>query len=130
MDAFGVIQSLAVPTSGDIAGQGQGSTMAQRGNPGVVAAVAPTAGAPAVSNPFGGGGEGLGVVAWVAVLVLLLVLKFAAEHGSDEKEFASIRVGFWSFLVITIVAVLGINAAKWIFSTWHIPGVSSLVLAS
>lgn len=129
MDAFGVIQNIASPTIGDVAGQGQGATMAQRGNPGVVAAVRGPS-APSVSNPMGGGGEGLGVVAWVGVLLLLLVLKFAAEHGADAKEFASIRVGFWSFIVITIVAILGINASKWIFGTWHVPGVSSLVLAS
>lgn len=129
MDAFGVIQNIASPTSGDVLGQGQGATMAQRGNPGVVDTVDPAASAPDVNNPMGLGG-GNPVIAWVAVLVFLLVIKFAAEHGTEEKEFASIRVGFWSFIVITIVAILGINASKWIFSTWHVPGASALVLAA
>lgn len=131
MDAFNTISTVAAPTAGDIAGtNGSGSpTMGQRGNPGVVAAMDPTAGAPDVNTSMGVGG-GNPVIAWVAVLVFLLVLKFAAEHNSEEKEFASIRVGFWSVLVITITAILGLNAMKWIFGTWHVPGASALVLAA
>lgn len=131
MDAFNTISTLVAPTAGDVAGtNGSGApTMGQRGNPGVVAAMDPSAGAPDVNTDMGVGG-GNPVIAWVAVLVFLLVLKFAAEHGAENNEFASIKVGFWSIMVITIVSILGINAAKWIFSTWHVPGASALVLAA
>jgi hypothetical protein len=130
MNALDVTLNLAAPTTGDIAGQGQGASMAQRGNPGVVGTVDPNSGAsPTVANNFPGQ-TGNPIVAWVAVLVLLVALKFGAEHGAQESEFSSIRVGLWSFLVITIVAVLGLNFAKWVFGTWTVPGVSQLVLAA
>lgn len=130
MDALNVLSNLASPTQGDVSGSiGSGATMAQRSNPGVVATLDPLQTAPQVNNPFGMGG-GNPVVSWVAVLVLLLGLKFAAEHGAEPNEFASVRFGFYSFFVITVTAILGINAAKWFVSQWHVPGVSALVLAS
>lgn len=129
MDAMNILANLASPTVGDINGFGTGNTTRTNSNPGVTADVVGTASAPTVSTPFGANG-GNPVVAWVGVIILLLVLKFASEHGEEKSEFANVRVGFYSFLVITIVAILGINAAKWLFGTWHIPGVTPLVLAS
>jgi hypothetical protein len=130
LDALAVATSLANPYVGDVSGSGTGTTIRSAGNPGVATAITDAPSTTLVAAQHHGGPADNAVVAWVAVAVLLIGLKFAAEHGTEEKEFSSVRIGFWNFVAITIVAILGINAAKWFAGTWQIPGISTLVLAS
>jgi len=124
------LQRLSLPSQGDFQ-QGAGVSTEQRavanvvdndtkwGLPGTI--VAPEMHSAPFAQP---------VPVWIAIAVLLVVAKFAAEKKGDASDFSSIRLGTWNVVMITTVAILGINVAKWIFGYWRIPGISPLVLAS
>jgi len=67
---------------------------------------------------------------WIALIVLIVALKFAAENGNDGSSFSNIKVGFWNVMVITLSAIVGLIFTKWVFGMYRIPGLSDIVLAA
>jgi hypothetical protein len=70
------------------------------------------------------------VPVWLALVGLLIILKYVEEKNGQASDFASIRVGFSNFLKIWIIAVVSLNLGHWIFGYWRVPGISTLVLAA
>jgi len=44
-------------------------------------------------------------------------------------DFADVKPTVYSFLVVTIMAIVGIVAAKYLFNRWRVPGLTDLVNA-
>jgi hypothetical protein len=75
------------------------------------------------------GGSGNPLLAWGLLIVLLFALMFVAKRvGSEQSEFASIKMSFYNVLVISLAAVIGINFFKLIFTKFPVPGVSTIFL--
>jgi hypothetical protein len=67
---------------------------------------------------------------WIAIIVLLVALKFVAEKAGDSGSYSNIKVGAWNTLVVTISAIIGLTFLKWVFGMYRIPGLSAIVLAA
>jgi len=97
-----------------------------------VSVVDPNSGNPAVtvgaSANVGGSPRTLGY--WVGLVVLLLVMVFAARKAGGEEDFRNIRPTFYNFLAITLTAVVGIVGLKAIFGKYRVSGLSDVILAA
>ena len=103
------------------------------GNSTSVGALAADANVPAGGGVFAGlqGTAGGHPIAWwFAIFALLIVMKFSWEASGEKEDFRSIRIGFWSFAVITINAILGIALLKWVAATYKIPGFTDLMASA
>ena len=67
---------------------------------------------------------------YIALAVLFIVLKFAAEESGNASDFGNIKIGIWNIVTITIAAVLGLTFAKYAFARIQVPGLSNLVAAA
>ncbi len=109
---------------------GQGLTTGTRTVPGSVDADANNIGGYQVAPGLAGTSMGHPVTWWVAILVILIGIKFAAEKGGEGSDFSNIKVGFWNLFVITFSAIVGLVFTKWVFAKYYVPGLSDVVLAS
>jgi hypothetical protein len=66
---------------------------------------------------------------WIALIVALLVLKYAAEEYGD-RDFSSIKIGFYNVFVITLAAIIGLNLTKLAVTKWPVPGLTTIVQAA
>lgn len=89
-----------------------GGISASPANPGAVATVAPK-----VST----------IWYFFAVILLLIGLKFAVEHERTKMDFSFAGIGVYNFIVITIMALLGIITFKVILNKWQVPGLTDLI---
>jgi hypothetical protein len=72
-------------------------------------------------------------VLWAGLMFvgLLVVLMFAAQHLSDEKEdFRNIKASAYNALVIGLAAVVTIPVIKYLAAKVPIPGVKTWVMAA
>lgn len=67
---------------------------------------------------------------WLALIVLVIAVKFIAEKNDEAGEFKNIRVGFFNIMVITLCAVIGLTLLKWIFGIYKVPGIAPLIEAA
>lgn len=123
----------AEQTTADVAGspQGSGITTAQKSNPNV-ALVNPRGNlpGPVVGSAFHGSPLAQPVPIWFGLIALLVATRYFASKAGEASEYASIRIGFYNIVVITLSAVVGINLGKWVFGYWKLPGISALWLAT
>lgn len=89
-----------------------------RGNPGTD-----------VASHLDGTPAGHPVSWWVAIIVLLVAIKFFAEKGG-EGGFSNVRIGFFNVVTITLAAVVGLTFLKWVFGLYRVPGISAIILAA
>lgn len=97
-------QTLGNPTSGDFV-MGAGVSTAQLANPGV--ALIGKSGAQTASGPAWMQSPGV----WAGIVIGLILLKIIMER-KGKSEFASVRIGLESWLVVTLLAATGIYALK------------------
>lgn len=67
---------------------------------------------------------------WVGLVILLVVMVFAARKAGGEEDFRNIRPTFYNFLAITLTAIVGIVGMKAIFSKFRVSGLSDVILAA
>lgn len=66
---------------------------------------------------------------WIAIIVVLIVLKVVAEKYTD-RDFSSIKIGIYNVFVITLAAIVGLNLAKLAVTKWPVPGLTTVVQAA
>ena len=68
---------------------------------------------------------------WYFLLVaaILVVIKFLVEHEKSGVQPVIMGVGVYNFIVITLIAILGIAGFKVIFNKYQVPGLTTLVNA-
>src|SRR6202165_1030205 len=70
-------------------------------------------------------------VPWiVAIIVVLIVLRFTTEKFDNSADYANLKVSAYSIMVITLSAIIGIPIAKLLFNRFPVPGLTTLVNAS
>jgi hypothetical protein len=75
------------------------------------------------------GASGNPLMAWGILIILLFALMFIAKRvGSEQSEFASIKMSFYNVIVISLAAVIGINFFKLVFTKFPVPGISTIFL--
>ena len=62
-----------------------------------------------------------------ALIALVLVAKWATETRGEGLELAHIHVGGYNFLMITVLAIVGIDVMKLIFTRWNVPGLTPVI---
>ena len=62
-----------------------------------------------------------------ALIALVLVAKWATETRGEGLELAHIHVGGYNFLMITVLAIVGIDIMKLIFTRWNVPGLTPVI---
>ncbi len=67
---------------------------------------------------------------WFGVILLIIALKWAAEHNAEGKDYGTIRVGLYNILVITLAGIIGNTALKMLLSKYRFAGLSDLVLGA
>lgn len=67
---------------------------------------------------------------WIALVAILIAIKYFAEWGQEGAQFANIRIGFFNVMVITLAAIVGLVFLKWVFGMYRVPGVSAIILAA
>lgn len=67
---------------------------------------------------------------WIAIIAVLIVIKYLAESSGEASDYSNIRIGFLSIIVITLSAVVGMIFLKWVAGLYRIPGFSDIILAS
>ncbi len=66
------------------------------------------------------------MIMFFAMIALILAVKWISE-GPASMEVAHIHVGGYNFLMITAIAIVGIDLFKLIFTRWHVPGLSPVI---
>ncbi len=61
------------------------------------------------------------------LIALILLAKWATESNGEGLELAHIHVGGYNFLMITVIAIVGIDIFKLIFTRWNVPGLSPVI---
>lgn len=61
------------------------------------------------------------------LLVLLIGLKYLSEHEKAKMQVAVIGIGVWNWVVITLMAILGITVSKAIFNRYPVRGITQIV---
>lgn len=92
--------------AGDFAGTGAGTTTATAPHQNV------PMGTPYSTAQAGLTSSGSPVGVLVAVLVLLIALRFAAAKVGEQGDYQAIAPTFWNVLVIGLAAILGITLMK------------------
>lgn len=131
--------TAALPGSADYSANpgGPGLTISARTNQqalaavgqdaiGTGAAVAQTVVAPQAA----GTAAGHPVSWWVALIVIVIAIKFFAEQAEDSGEFKNVRIGFFNIIVITLSAIVGMIFLKWFFGLYQVPGLSGIIEAA
>jgi hypothetical protein len=67
---------------------------------------------------------------FAAVVLILVALNFAVEREGSRSQFHLVHIGVWNWIVITLMAVLGIIAVKTIFNKYQVPGLTTLINAA
>lgn len=116
------------PLAGDL-NPGSGISTATETSPQAVAADAGVFQGMTVGAAMQGTAAGHPVTWWFAIIALVIGLKFAAEAAGEENEFHSLRVGILNTVIVTIMAIIGIAFAKWVFGFYKVPGLSTLILS-
>ena len=104
----------------DINGPAYGQTTGNSGHVGVAtrnaqAGVAPISSATATAAARTSGSP-VGVL--IAVLVLLVLLRFAAGKSGDADDYGAIAPTFWNVMVITLASILGLTLLKAVSIKW------------
>lgn len=84
-------------------------------NPAVAASQNPVITA---SNPW---------ITFVAIIVILCILKWAMEHEKSGMQPAFMGIGMYNFIAVTLMATLGILTEKAIVNKYPIKGVTNLI---
>lgn len=81
----------------------------------------------AVTSPV----QGNPLMWWgVLVIVLLALMWLSKRVGSQGENFSNVRVSAWNVLIVTLAAVIGINALKALTAYVNVPGLTPLVHAT
>ncbi len=83
-----------------------------------------------IAAPVAAGGSTLAgqpMIMLFGLIALILLAKWATESRASEMELAHIHVGGYNFLMITVIAIVGIDIFKLIFTRWNVPGLSPVV---
>lgn len=111
----------------DIHGSGYGQGTVNSGHVGMATHNAATGtGAYSTATDSGAArtaGNPVGVL--IAVLVLLVLLRFAAGKTGDSEAYGAIAPTAWNILVVTLAAVLGLTLLKAVATKW-LPANSAL----
>ena len=67
------------------------------------------------------------VIMYVGLILVLFLLKLYGEHPDTVPELAHVHIGGYNVITITLVAILGIDAAKILMAKWPVPGLAQVV---
>ncbi len=67
---------------------------------------------------------------WFALILLIVAIKWAAEHNKEGGEFATIRVGLLNVFIITVASIIGKTCLKMLLSKYRFAGLTDLVVAA
>ena len=121
----------ALPHIADFGNPGTGLTFSSQTNDVVLSAEnqSDDDGGAIVAPAMHGTLAGEPVAWWLAIIGVIIAIKFFAEKGGDGSQFANIKVGFWNLLTITLTAVIGLTFLKWVFGIYKVPGLSPIIEA-
>lgn len=107
-----------------------GDSLGVQGSAGSNAGDGPTSGHPAVDYAAAVGMTGRPLNWWVMMLVLLVFLMWGSRKlGTNDGDFANIRLSAYNVLTIGLASIIGISFFKMVFTKVPVPGLTSLVLA-
>jgi hypothetical protein len=86
------------------------ATAAAAGSPDSYQGFADPTATSAVATPVVGGPSGL--MWWVAIVILIALMLFAARKTGQAEEFKNLRASTYNILFITLVAIVGLTGAK------------------
>jgi hypothetical protein len=66
---------------------------------------------------------------WLALIVAIVVWKFLEERG-DHSALSELKIGVSNVIKVTVMAIIGLTLAKWIFGVYVVPGLSAVVEAA
>jgi hypothetical protein len=92
---------------------------------------APDTGAANIASVQGGGGikstlSSQPMIMFFAAVAFLLLVKYVSEEQTG-MEVAHIHIGGYNFLMISAIAIVGIDLFKLIFTRWQVPGLTPVV---
>ena len=66
----------------------------------------------------------------LGIVVLLIVLKYASEHEKSGMQPSLVGIGLWNWIVVTIMAVLGLATAKTLVMKYPVKGLTEVIGAA
>lgn len=65
----------------------------------------------------------------VAVLVVLIILRFVTEKYDSSAEYANFKISAYSIFTVTMAVIIGVPLMKLFATKFPIPGFTTLVMA-
>jgi len=82
-----------------------------------------------VQNAINVGLTGEPIRWWVIMAALLVGLMWFAKRYDGDGKFANVRLSAYNIFTISLASIIGITLFKHLFTTFPVPGLSTVVLA-